>query len=168
MKRRRLIFELFPSYMIIVLIAVFVLSWYAIDVLKDLHLKEAAGDLEARAILIRNQITREDLLFSTDLLEVCRQLGVRTQTRITVISPIGKVLADSDEDPQKMDNHTDRPEIRAAYQGETGTSIRYSHTLDQDMMYVAIPLYEETKLLAVVRTSVPLTSLRQAVGDMRS
>jgi two-component system phosphate regulon sensor histidine kinase PhoR len=168
MKRRRLIFQLLPFYMVIVLVAVFVLSWYAIRVLRAFHLEDTAKDLRARAILVRDQITRENLLRSPVLLEVCQELGQRTGTRITVIGPAGKVLADSDEDPQEMDNHGDRPEVMEAYQRRTGTSVRYSYTLKQDMMYLAIPLYKDGEFLAVVRTSIPLTRLQQTIGHIQS
>ena len=64
-------------------------------------------------------------------------------------------MADSRQDPTTMDNHKERPEIMDAYQGKTGFSIRYSHTLKTDLMYVAVPFYDNSgKIRAVLRTSV--------------
>jgi len=58
-----------------------------------------------------------------------------------------------------MDNHANRFEVSEALQGVVGTSIRYSKTLKQDMMYVAIPLKRNNKITGVLRTAIPVTSI---------
>ena len=40
--------------------------------------------------------------------------GRRTGLRLTLIRGDGKVIADSHEDPARMENHANRPEIRSA------------------------------------------------------
>ena len=52
----------------------------------------------------------------------------------------GDIIGDSDESPSEIDNNADRPEIIKASGGNLGTSIRFSRTLQKNMMYVAIPL----------------------------
>lgn len=84
---------------------------------------------------------------------LCHDLGAQISTRITIILPSGKVLADSEENPNTMDNHGDRPEIRQAIKEGIGKSIRYSYTLGQNMMYVAITSVEDGHILGVIRTS---------------
>ena len=79
--------------------------------------------------------------------------------RITVIAADGTVLADSDEDPATLDNHGDRPEVRAALDGRTGTDIRHSETQDVDRMYVAIPSEIDQEPVAV-RASTSLERLQ--------
>ena len=39
-----------------------------------------------------------------------------------------------------MDDHANRPEIRQALDGSIGMDRRYSRTLKQEMMYIAVPL----------------------------
>src|SRR4051794_37760532 len=56
----------------------------------------------------------------------------RAETRITIIDPRGTVLADSQHDPETMENHAGRPEIREARQGRTASAIRHSATLNRD------------------------------------
>ena len=51
----------------------------------------------------------------------------------------GKVIGDSDKNPEIMDNHANRPEVIKALGGEVGSAIRYSNTLEKKMMYVALP-----------------------------
>ena len=45
---------------------------------------------------------------------------------------------DSEEDPAGMENHARRPEVRAARESKFGTATRYSSTVHQSMMYVAM------------------------------
>jgi two-component system phosphate regulon sensor histidine kinase PhoR len=95
------------------------------------------------------------------------ELGHAISTRITVVSPNGVVLADSDESKSVMDNHADRPEVIAAMSGEVGTARRYSFTLEQNMMYVAVPLLVDGRVAGVVRTAVPLTAIEDQLRAVR-
>jgi len=65
-----------------------------------------------------------------------------------------------------MDNHSDRTEIISALKGETGTALRYSHTLEQEMMYLAIPVNIGSQRV-IVRTSLPVTILQATISEMR-
>jgi two-component system phosphate regulon sensor histidine kinase PhoR len=74
--------------------------------------------------------------------------------RITIIRSDGLVLADSEEDPQVMDNHLSRPEIQQALAEGFGKSLRYSRTVGFEMMYIAIPL-DGSNLTGFVRLALP-------------
>ena len=63
-----------------------------------------------------------------------RKLG----SRVTVIDRAGVVLADSRHDPETMENHQARPEVRAALSGQTGSAVRRSATLDIDFLYLSL------------------------------
>ena len=58
--------------------------------------------------------------------------------RVTVVAQDGAVLADTDADPQKMDNHADRPEVREALANGEGRSVRQSVTLGRELLYYAV------------------------------
>ena len=81
--------------------------------------------------------------------------------------PSGRVIGDSSENPEDMDSHIDRLEILQALNGKKGVSIRYSRTLEKNMMYVGIPLRNESGIAGVVRTSISLTSIEDAVGNVQ-
>ena len=49
--------------------------------------------------------------------------------RVTVIDSAGRVLADSAQDPETMENHSNRPEIQQAFATGEGQSVRHSATL---------------------------------------
>ncbi len=60
--------------------------------------------------------------------------------RITLISPDGKVLADTSAHESELGNHTDRQEIMEAMKNGKGTSIRYSKTLAEKTVYYAMKM----------------------------
>jgi two-component system phosphate regulon sensor histidine kinase PhoR len=84
-----------------------------------------------------------------------------TDVRFTIINKFGKVLADSDNNPQSMDNHVNRPEVRAALEGKEGKAVRYSNTMSEDMLYIAAPYKTEGgAVTAVMRASMPLSDIK--------
>src|SRR5206468_7463172 len=76
---------------------------------------------------------------------LAERFGAISQARVTVIAPDGTVLGDSRRtaaDLPAMENHANRPEVRAARGGAGGSDVRRSRTLDLDMLYVSAPLRE--------------------------
>jgi two-component system phosphate regulon sensor histidine kinase PhoR len=63
-----------------------------------------------------------------------------------------------------MENHANRPEVRAALSGPAGQSIRYSRTLGWDQVYLAQPIHRGKRVLAVIRLSLPLRVVNQRLG----
>jgi len=166
MIKSRLLWRLFSSFLIIGLSALFVISWYGSRSFKDFHIEETAQDLRYRSLLLMSQL--KDYIKELNPAKVdsiCKKYGEKISSRITVILPDGRVIGDTEADPAFMDNHSDRPEILKAMQGIVGQNIRYSHTIDADMLYVAMPVYDNDRLIAVIRTSIALTSLENALRD---
>lgn len=83
-----------------------------------------------------------------------RQLGMELRTRLTVVNNEGTVLADSLEDPRSMENHRNRPEIREALAGNTGSSRRYSSTTGQEALYVAVPIVRDGRTIGALRAGL--------------
>jgi len=160
MKRKRLLWQLYPSYLLITLLSLSAVAWYGSRSLRYFYLERTATDIEARAHFMSKYISRQSMLKDTAGLDaLCKELGRETATRITVMLPSGEVIGDSDENPDIMDNHGDRPEIKQAMAGQTGMSTRYSYTLENNMMYLALPIMDHGVLVAVVRTSIPITRI---------
>jgi two-component system, OmpR family, phosphate regulon sensor histidine kinase PhoR len=88
-----------------------------------------------------------------------RKVGVR----ITIIASDGVVLADSEEDPDSMENHRTRPEVICAFNGQTRTMARFSETLDREMLYSAVPVFRGDSIPMVVRTSLFISELSSTV-----
>lgn len=98
------------------------------------------------------------------LQETVVDLGADTGLRVTLIAPDGTVLADSDEDPDAMEDHSDRPEVIEALAGRRGEDIRRSDTQGVERLYVAVPSADGA---LVVRTSTPLTRIRALTAGIR-
>ena len=97
-----------------------------------------------------------------DAAAICRNLSDRFDVRLTVILPSGKVVADTRQDPAVLDNHRERPEVAEAAAGAIGRSVRPSATLHEAFMYLAMPLKQQDRIVAVVRTSLPTAPLTAA------
>ena len=173
MKRRRLLWKLFPVHLLITVIALIALTVFASNSLHKFFVAESLADLESRALLVENEV--RDLLAENKLDQLndfCKRLGQKASTRITVILDSGKVVADSLQEPAKMENHADRAEVISALRGRTGSSIRFSPTMQEKMMYVAVPLVQEgssaaeTIIYGVLRVSIPITAFDQALKEV--
>ncbi len=87
--------------------------------------------------------------------------------RVTVIASDGQVLADSQSDPQTMENHADRPEIRAALATGHGQSIRHSVTINSNLLYHAVRLSSAGAPPVVLRFALPLQTVDQEIWEFR-
>ncbi len=93
-----------------------------------------------------------------------RRYAALLDARVTLIGPDGTVWGESHEDRTRMENHLDRPEVRQALAVGRGTSIRFSHTVGYEMMYGAVPVEADGRVVGVVRVSLPL---RQVQANLR-
>lgn len=94
--------------------------------------------LTREAFLVRDALPAD----TAALQAAVERLGRQSGRRITVIARDGRVVAESEEPSEVVPNigsHSDRPEILAALQGQTGTASRHSATINQELLYVAIP-----------------------------
>ena len=160
MIRKRLFWQFYVSYMIITCIVLVLISSYAYRHVSKFYFEETAKDLEARTYLVSGDILSK---FETGdyagIDELCKTLGQKADTRITVITPAGKVLGDSGHDPDLMENHADRPEITKAKNRQIGVDKRYSATIKQWMEYIAVPMIKENEVVLIIRSSKPLTAI---------
>ena len=163
-KKKRLLRHLFPSYLLITLISLVAVTWFASSSVRHFFLEQTTADLLTQVRLLEHQIPQFLGPLDTSVVDaMCKEIGASSSTRITVILPSGRVIGDSDEDPAIMDNHALRPEIITARKGAVGKSIRFSTTLQERMMYVAVPLKDKEEIIAVIRAALPVTAIDQAL-----
>ncbi|NOY86575.1 MAG: HAMP domain-containing protein [Deltaproteobacteria bacterium] len=172
MSRRSLTWVLLPSFLAIAAISLSGVAWIAVRDMTRFYYERKSSDLGALARVAADgiaQISPGGLPgpgAQSDLRGWCGEFGDRSGTRVTVIRPSGKVLCDSARDPALMDNHSDRPEIRAAVRAGKGMSVRYSHTLEKTLMYVAVPIFSSPDE-GVVRVALPVSTLSEALWTQR-
>lgn len=78
--------------------------------------------------------------------------------RITMIKKDGKVFYDSFADIKKMENHSNRQEVRQALKHGNGKAIRTSDTLDKNTFYYAVCL-DDGNILRVAKESRSIWSV---------
>lgn len=167
MRRRRLVAQLFPSYLIIVLLALLAVTWYVSQAWRHAFLEQTAADLRIRADLVIPQFQARLSPIKAEAVDrLCKELGKLSATRLTVILPSGRVVGDSSKNPAQMDNHADRPEIQQALKGEMGGSTRLSFTEETPMMYVAAPVMDQGRVTAVVRASLTVAFIDRVLNAM--
>ena len=140
------------------------LDFFLTRYIADRETQSVQHRLTAEARILREEVPDAE---SAHLEAWAKDVSRRAQARITVIEPGGTVLADSEHDPETMENHANRPEIRQAYAGQVGVSIRHSSTLDRDLCYVAVGFSHRGASRFVLRLAVPLEELQSAVAAVR-
>ncbi|HRP02915.1 MAG TPA: ATP-binding protein [Candidatus Kapabacteria bacterium] len=84
-----------------------------------------------------------------------KRLGAELKIRITLIDSLGNVIADSKRDYKTMDNHFYRKEVKDVIQNHhTSSIVRLSSTLENDMLYLSMPILINGKLIGVSRLSM--------------
>ena len=171
MNRKRLLWQVLPPFLVVILAALLIAAWLFSRSLEQFHGEQTRRELEARARVVSVQVA--GLLAPADAAKIdalCKRLGNLSLSRLTVILPDGRVLGDTSEDPRQMDNHADRPEFAAALGGAVGLSTRFSHTVQQKMMYVAVPVTEGGRVVASVRASLSLARIdhirQEVIGQL--
>jgi two-component system phosphate regulon sensor histidine kinase PhoR len=161
--------RLLVLYGIVFIFVLVVTDWTLSQSLQKRDLLQLQGSLTRQSVLLR-ELAVPLLNNRTQLQEEIKKIASGVDIRITVVDPTGVVLADSSESLEQlpeMDNHATRPEIASALRNESGMSIRYSVTLKTRMLYIALPMLENDKILGVVRTSMPITRVDELLASVR-
>ena len=160
LNRRRLVWQLYPSYLMLIFLVLLAVGWDVSRELRSFHYQQTANDLRARAQLVEYQLKGQiSDIHRLRLSQLVGKLGEQSATRITIIQKDGLVLADSHEDARQMDNHGQRPEILESLAGRTGMSVRFSNTLGHSLMYIALPIYDGVEIVGSIRTSLSVSDI---------
>jgi two-component system, OmpR family, phosphate regulon sensor histidine kinase PhoR len=154
MWRRRLFWKLFPTYTLVIVFCIALVGGYLVrqerksarmQLETDLALVATVLDDRLQDVLDEGRAARADSLV--------RSISP-PDTRITLIAPSGRVIADTNVDPSGMENHRFRPEVQAALQGRVGSATRLSRSDFASHLYVAVPSASHPGW--VVRVAIPL------------
>lgn len=159
MRPARLITRLFPAFMLVTLLALGAALLYAEHAIRVFHENQTAIELEAELQLLRDatQARLDDVAAQQNFLG---EAGRRTDTRYTLIAPDGRVLADSLEDPARMENHAARPEVLAARSGQfPARATRFSATRLETLLYTATLVGTNGAARPVLRAARPIKGL---------
>jgi len=158
--KRSFFSKIFIGYLLIILALSSLILVLSLKTIREFYRDTLTDHLKALGYTLNPEVA--DLLDTgrTNQLDgFIKNLGTKIHTRVTIIDKDGTILADSDENPKSMENHSHRPEVVEALQGKTGKSIRFSSTANRDMLFVAVPIEKDGKTTGVIRTSLFLKDI---------
>ncbi len=167
MAKQRLLWKIYPSYLLVIVLCASAVMLLAMAAIRDANRERVEEVLATRSLLVEQALSGRVEAGGTAALEdFCKALGAEIATRITFITPDGRVLCDSEANPAEMENHSDRPEIKAALESGSGSNARYSYTRRRDMLYYARPMKRDGRVVGVVRLALPLRDVQAAVATV--
>ena len=119
---------------------------------------EVEAEAAARAQLVA-AAANDSLGQPATLERLVRQAGGDLGGRVIVVGARGRLLADSAGDGLLREPYGDRPEIRDALAGTIAQGRRRSETLDQDLLYTAVPVVHEGETVGAVRVTQSLAAV---------
>ena len=151
--------KVFVSYLILVALTVAVLDIFLTPKIRDIITKniedEMIGNAKTIALMPRDIIKNKTA-------EIAKQLNIR----VTLVDLSGVVISDSEVNARTMDNHLNRPEIQQARVGGQGIATRWSNTLRENMLYVAIPIKEKNEIKGFIRLAHSLKKVRESLDHL--
>ncbi len=162
--KRRIFRKFVLSFLAAILVATVLL-----DFLTSRQIEQNYTDILRQTLVEKANLLADRLAEAppADPSEFAHQAARRVNARVTLITPDGTVLADSEAKASEMENHAQRPEFAAALQGKVGSSSRSSSTVHTDFLYVAIPLTSRAAQAGALRLAYPLAELHRRLIDMR-
>ncbi|EAF9004813.1 PAS domain-containing protein [Listeria monocytogenes] len=158
-------------FFILFFVVMVIVGIFSGELMKSTYLNMKENQLEDDAKILLQTTNMENLDLDKDAATIQKSLdplGEDIDARITVIDSKGDVVADTKKDPEKLDNHMNRPEVTDILKkGESvGISIRESDSLGYSMLYVAVPVKHQSKTDGVLRISISLESVDAAVAKL--
>ncbi|MCX8022346.1 MAG: ATP-binding protein [Syntrophorhabdaceae bacterium] len=166
--KSRLFRQIFLSHLIIIILFSIFFPFFIMKAVKKHHVDNYAESLRQMALAMEEEISvRYQRGGFKELDSYVKGMKNRLHVRITVIKRDGVVVADSESDPTKMENHTSRPEVMEALSGNFGRSLRWSSTISQEMLYVAVPLKKENDVYGALRISAYISTINEVLEDVK-
>jgi len=158
--KNSLFYKVFGTYLVITLIAMLVVGFYATKQIKSKLMERIDTELTSYARIISTTPSLSRIISEIDT------VSKTSDARVTLIDSDGGILADSDGKASEMDNHLNRPEVQEARVKGAGKSIRFSATLGIDTLYVALPIEEGSTIQGYIRLARPLTEVKHYIQEI--
>ena len=166
--RKSIFVKIFGGYLLIVIVIFAIIFPLSFRAIRHHHINTLTGNLKNLCLTLKLKISP---LMENNRIEeldtLIKKLGRQIETRITVVNIDGIVLADSEKDPVLMENHMNRLEIIQAIKDGIGTSLRYSATVKEEMLYVAVPIEINGKVFGILRASLFLNEINTLLNNLQ-
>jgi two-component system, OmpR family, phosphate regulon sensor histidine kinase PhoR len=162
--RARLFWKLGLTYFALLLAALLAVNFYSARLLRRDSLRSADDKLVS---LLNIALSRPPRVDDDAELRAWTDWMGRSGAGVTVVDSSGRVLADSQHDPETMENHANRPEIQQAFASGEGQWVRHSAGLDRDLVYRAVRYDQPGASSVVIRMALPLGQVEESVSELR-
>jgi len=162
--KSRLFWKLGAAHLGLIFFVVVIVDAYVVRSLRREYLDAGFAQLESISRLAE---THPPQSAGSAALKEWAAWMARSGIRVTLVALDGTVLADSEENVSRMDNHIGRPEIRATLEHGSGRAVRHSATAGHDLLYLANRGQTENGTPLIVRFSLPLYRLDEALTHFR-
>ncbi|HGF7405908.1 TPA: ATP-binding protein [Enterococcus faecium] len=154
-------------FFLILLVSLFFGGWQLIShYFQQQIVEQQESYLTKKAQLLIRQLDVENLQAAqnkTALEEFVHQ----SNERITLMDATGKILFDTNNETLNEQRNS-RPEIKAVLNGgNLGSALRKSTTLDEDLLYVALPVKKSGQLEAILRIAEPTSGFLPRTESFR-
>jgi two-component system phosphate regulon sensor histidine kinase PhoR len=157
--KNRIFFKLLAVFLVVIAATALMMD-VVLDRAWEAFLRsEIKRDLRQKTLLFAHRVETDH---AHSFASIAAEEGQAAGARATIIDSSGKVLADSEADPARMENHAKRIEFAAALQGKTGANERRSATLGIPFFYVAAPISG-----GAVRLAYPLSDVQAVQAQVR-
>jgi len=98
--------------------------------------------------------------------ELVQAYRAESGARVMIVDRDGVAVITSDEDALSVgESYLSRPEIARALSGQVAAGTRFSTTLDEDLLYVAVPVISGSDIFGAVRLTYPKAVVTDAVNQ---
>jgi two-component system phosphate regulon sensor histidine kinase PhoR len=159
----KLIYTFFLSYLAIIILLSVGFFLYSSNMLRDFYVSSLDKVMDQKTRILTRLLPWDESPGSLD--PACRALANELGVRITVIAQDGTVIGDSDEPATRLQNHGSRPEVIEALSRGTGSAVRYSTSVKQDLFYRAY-LQTEGARQRIVRVAVSFSEVENVTASL--
>lgn len=168
--RKSIVVRIASPYVLLIIVLFTGLGIYLTSLVKNIYIESLIQQLEVNAKIIAD-LAKPLLVSDFDgqkLDEIIIKNSNLMSARITLIRPDGIVLTDSEINPDDLGNHNNRKEILDAIQYGFGSDIRISQSINEESLYVALPITNENEeILAISRVSISISTINQKLRNFQ-
>lgn len=133
------------TFLAIILAVMLIISIFLYNMLERYNLNSMEEGLTGSAFLVANFISGHlrEQVDEVRLSSLAEGFSRQARARVLILNSQGIIVGDSRRVGGDLGQTLDREEVRTAFEGEVGSSIRFSERTQQDVMQVAVPVIDE-------------------------
>ncbi|MGE5790064.1 MAG: ATP-binding protein [Syntrophaceae bacterium] len=154
----RLFLKIFATYLAIAVLAIGIVGFLAGSQIRAKLEQQIGSELMAHARIVDLYPMKEIQAHVGEIADIAR-------ARVTILDGEGKVIAETDPEAAALGSHLERPEIQEARIRGRGSATRYSRTMKEEMIYVALPIQKGPDIIGYIRLARPLSDVRKTIEE---